>query len=165
MTLDASCYGLFAFGALPADHPAVTAHMHAAAERLWVGTDVGGVARYERDYYHQVERDDLETIPGNPWIICTLWQAMHRIAVAKDLGDLEKALVDLEWTRARARPSGVLAEQYNPHTGEAVSVSPLTWSHATVITVVMQYLLRHAELTGHRSGLIAELAMETDHAG
>ena len=45
----------------------------------------------------------------------------------------------------------------NPHTGEPVSVSPLTWSHATVITVITKYLLKHAELTGKRAGVLAEL--------
>ena len=64
----------------------------------------------------------------------------------------------LEWCRDRGLDSGVLAEQFHPHSAEPISVSPLTWSHATVITVVMRYLLKHAELTGTRSGLIAELA-------
>jgi GH15 family glucan-1,4-alpha-glucosidase len=160
MTADAANFALFAFGALPADHPAVMAEMKAIRDRLWVKTTVGGIARYERDYYQQIERDDIESVPGNPWIICTLWQAMHQIAIAKSVEELEKALDYLEWTRRRARPSGVLAEQYNPLNGDLVSVSPLTWSHATVITVVMQYLLKHAELTGQRLGLISELVKD-----
>jgi hypothetical protein len=51
----------------------------------------------------------------------------------------------------------VLAEQFNPHTGEPISVSPLTWSHAVVMTTVMQYLLKHAQITGARSGVLAEM--------
>ena len=31
-------------------------------------------------------------------------------------------------------------EQFTPHTGEAISVSPLTWSHATFVIVVVEYL-------------------------
>lgn len=157
MTVDAANFGLFAFGALPADHPAVVAEMDAIRERLWVKTDVGGIARYERDYYHQVEQEDIERVPGNPWVICTLWLALHRIAIAKTLPDLVRALDYIQWAQERALPSGVLAEQFNPKTGEPISVSPLTWSHATVITVVMKYLLKHAELTGTRSGAVAEL--------
>lgn len=161
MTHDAANFAVFAFGALPADHPAVVAEMKAIREKLWVQTPIGGIARYQRDYYHQVERDDVERIPGNPWVICTLWFAQHAIAAAKTLADLEKALEYLHWTRKRAHDSGVLAEQYNPHTGEPISVSPLTWSHATVMTTVMQYLLKHAELTGSRSGSVAELVRNT----
>ncbi|MCP3905548.1 MAG: glycoside hydrolase family 15 protein [Planctomycetes bacterium] len=157
MTVDAANYGVFAFGALPADHEAVRAEMAAITEKLAVRTPVGGIARYEHDYYHRVEHEDLENVPGNPWVICTLWVAQHHIATARTLADLEPALELLEWTRERARPSGVLAEQFNPHTGEPVSVSPLTWSHATVITTVMQYLLKHAEITGKRVGAAAEL--------
>ncbi len=158
LTSDSANAALFMFDALPADHPAVVAEMHALRQRLWVQTSIGGMARYERDYYHQIERHEVEKIPGNPWVICTLWLALHRIASAQTLVELEDALEYLEWTRERALSSGILAEQFNPHTGAPVSVSPLTWSHATVMTVVMKYLLTHAELTGARSGAIAELA-------
>lgn len=157
LTVDASNFGIFAFGALAPDHPAVMAEMRAIRERLWVKTAVGGVARYEHDYYHQVERTDIKTVPGNPWVICTLWLAMHQIATAGTLEELEEALEHLHWTRERAAASGVLAEQFHPYTGDPISVSPLTWSHATVMTVIMQYLLKHAQLSGTRSGIPAEL--------
>lgn len=158
MTLDSSAYALFAFDALPAAHPRVVAHMQAVSERLWVKTDIGGVARYEHDYYHQVERTNIDAVPGNPWVICTLWMAQHAIAMATTVAELERALPYLEWTQRRAMSSGVLAEQYDPYTGASVSVSPLTWSHATVMIVVMQYLLKYAELTGRPSGAVAGLA-------
>ena len=157
MTVDAANFGLFAFGALPADHPAVVAEMNAIHERLWVRTPIGGIARYEHDYYHQVEHEDIERVPGNPWVICTLWLALHKIEIARTPADLEKALEYLDWAQERSLSSGVLAEQFNPLTGEPISVSPLTWSHATVITVAMRYLLKHAELTGKPSGVVAEL--------
>ena len=59
-----------------------------------------------------------------------------------------EALEYLEWTRWRAAPSGVLAEQYHPWSGQQISVSPLTWSHATLMTTVLQYRRKHAELSG-----------------
>ncbi|MHC4908098.1 MAG: glycoside hydrolase family 15 protein [Planctomycetota bacterium] len=158
MTVDAANYAIFAFGALPPDHPAVMAEMKAIRNRLWIRTEVGGIARYESDYYHQVERDDVDNVPGNPWVICTLWVAMHQIEIAKSIDELERALPYLEWCRHHSLESGVLAEQFHPYTGAPISVSPLTWSHATVMTTVMRYLLKHAELTGKRSGLVAELA-------
>jgi GH15 family glucan-1,4-alpha-glucosidase len=162
MTHDASNFAIFAFGALPATDKAVIAEMEALKQKLWVRTPVGGVARYQRDYYHQVERSDIEKVPGNPWVICTLWLAQHAIAAASNVAELESSLEYLQWARERALPSGVLAEQFHPYTGEPISVSPLTWSHATIMTTVMQYLLKHAELTGARSGVVAELAQKRD---
>ena len=32
---------------------------------LLVKTDIGGVARYENDYYHRVG-EDIKNVPGNP---------------------------------------------------------------------------------------------------
>jgi hypothetical protein len=46
----------------------------------------------------------------------------------------------MEWVAARALPSGILAEQVNPYTDEPLSVSPLTWSHATFVAMVQHYL-------------------------
>lgn len=160
MTVDAANCAIFAFDALPADHTAVMAEVDAIEQRLTVNTPIGGIARYERDYYHQVEHDNIEDVPGNPWVICTLWIAQHKIAIAKTTDELKEALKYLNWTLQRSRESGVLAEQYHPYTGEAISVSPLTWSHATVMTVTLQYLLKHAQITGKPSGVIAELAMK-----
>jgi len=157
MTLDASAWGLFAFDALPARDPKVAAHMGAVRDRLSVGTPVGGVARYENDYYHQVESADVQRVPGNPWAICTLWLAQYDIATATTVEQLQRAIPRLEWTRSHSLESGVLAEQFDPYTGAPISVSPLTWSHATVMTTIVQYLLKQAQLTGKPAGTVAEL--------
>jgi len=50
----------------------------------------------------------------------------------------------LSWVAAHTLPSGVLPEQINPLTGEPISVSPLTWSHATVIATAHRILRRLA---------------------
>ncbi|MCH2135269.1 MAG: glycoside hydrolase family 15 protein [Phycisphaerales bacterium] len=147
MTLDASAWGLFATGAIDVDDPRLSAHLAAVDERLTVKTEVGGVARYEHDYYHQVESEDIDRVPGNPWIICTLWRAQWIIARATTLDALKEALEPLEWTAGNALPSGVLAEQLDPYTGAPLSVSPLTWSHATVMTTVALYLRRQDQLS------------------
>ena len=70
-----SFFGLWYFGMLAADAPRIVATMQAVRDRLWVKTEVGGVARYENDYYHRVSQD-IENVPGNPWFICTLWLAL-----------------------------------------------------------------------------------------
>jgi len=158
MTLDASAWGLLAFGALDAHDAKLAAHMNAVRNRLTIKTAIGGVARYENDYYHQVESKDTDRVPGNPWAICTLWLVQYDIATATTIESLENAIAGLEWTRNLALESGVLAEQFDPYSGAPLSVSPLTWSHATVMTTTVQYLLKHAQLTGNRAGLTAELA-------
>ncbi|MBS0197822.1 MAG: glycoside hydrolase family 15 protein [Planctomycetes bacterium] len=140
MTADAANYAIFAFTGLPVDDPMVRDEMENARERLAVKTGVGGYARYERDYYHQIERDNIEMVPGNPWVICSLWRAQWVIANAKNKDDLKEAMDLLEWCVWRAEKSGVLAEQFHPYTGDPISVSPLTWSHATFVMVVMEYL-------------------------
>jgi glucoamylase len=137
--IDASMYGTFAFGAYAPNDPKVEATMKAIRDRLWCKTEVGGVARYEADYYHAVSQDK-ENVPGNPWFICTMWLALHTIAKAKSVEELADAIKILEWVDEHKLPSGVLAEQVNPYTNAPMSVSPLTWSHATVVDVVQSYL-------------------------
>ena len=66
--------------------------------------------------------------------------ADYRIASARTLEELEQAVEILEWVVKRALPSGILAEQVDPLTGAPVSVSPLTWSHSTVVATVIAYL-------------------------
>ena len=144
-TLDASVFGLFQFGMFAADDPRVVSTMQQVEQRLWCRTEVGGVARYENDYYHQVSQD-IGAVPGNPWIICTLWLAEWYIAKAKTPAELARALEILDWTREHTLKSGVLAEQLHPYTGDPMSVSPLTWSHATVVMTVREYLSKQEAL-------------------
>jgi len=136
--VDASLAGLWLFGMFAPDDPRVTATMEGIRDRLWVKTWVGGMARFENDRYHQVSQE-IANVPGNPWFICTLWLAQWHIAVARTPADLEAALDILNWTVAHALPSGVMAEQVNPYTNAPLSVSPLTWSHATFVSTVREY--------------------------
>ena len=152
--LDASLYGLFAFDAYPADDPRIKATMWAVRDRLWIKTDVGGVARYENDYYHRVE-GDADKVPGNPWFICTMWLAQFAIAKAKRPEELAEAVEILEWVASRTLPSGVLAEQVHPYSNAPLSVSPLTWSHATVVMCVQEYLEKLEELESRKAGVSA----------
>jgi len=143
--LDSSMYAIFKFHLFEADDPRVESTMKAIEEKLWVKTRVGGVARYENDYYHRIS-NDISAVPGNPWFICTLWLADYYITRAKTAAQLKAALPIFEWTAAHALESGVLAEQVNPYTNEPISVSPLTWSHATVISTCIKYLEKLEEL-------------------
>ena len=147
-TLDASLSGLWYFGMFAPDDPKIVATMQAVRDRLWVKTDVGGVARYENDYYHQASQD-IESVPGNPWFICTLWLAQWYIATAQTEDDLKPALYILNWAADHALPSGVMAEQVHPYTNAPLSVSPLTWSHATLVMTVREYMARQVAISEH----------------
>ncbi len=129
-TCDASLWALFAFGLFSADDPRLVSTMNTLRQRLWVNTPVGGMARYENDPYHRVSQD----LPGNPWFICTLWLADYLIERSKTIEDLDEAIAIMKWVADHALPSGVLAEQVHPFTGAPLSVSPLTWSHATFVS-------------------------------
>ena len=115
----------------------------AAVERdLRIHGQIDGIARYAKDYYFRRTED----YPGNPWIICTMWLAQARIALATDLDELGHAKFWLDWAIARAETTGVLAEQFHPETGEPLSVSPLTWSHAEYCRTVQDYISRYLDL-------------------
>lgn len=137
-TVDSSVLGVLRFGVLDADSPQMGCCARHVREKLWVNTPIGGLARYENDYYHRKSHD----VPGNPWIICTLWLAEYEIERAGSPADLRPAMDLMEWATQRALPTGVLPEQVDPFTGEPLSVAPLTWSHAEYVYVVMAYLRR-----------------------
>ncbi|PYQ58821.1 MAG: glycoside hydrolase family 15, partial [Acidobacteria bacterium] len=138
-TIDASAFATFYLGAFPAESAMVEGTMRAVRDKLWVQTEVGGLARYENDSYQRVG-DAAPAEPGNPWLICTLWLAEHAIARATSVAELQSALDLVRWVRSKARPSLVLPEQIHPFTGAPLSVSPFTWSHAQVVSVVRGYL-------------------------
>ena len=141
LTVDASLFGVFASGLLPPEHPMVVSTMKAVEERLAVRTDVGGIARYERDGFFRVT-EDFARVPGNPWIVCTLWLAQYKIAMAQTPKQLDSAAKILCWVARHARPTGVLPEQLHPFEERMISVCPLAWSHAEFVITVADYAAR-----------------------
>ncbi len=144
-TLESSLYAVWSFGVLPPDDLRVVGTMCSIQEGLWVKTDVGGIARYTNDYYFRVS-DDIETVPGNPWFICTLWLARWHIAIATSVEEMQIARTTLEWASDRAMEAGLLSEQLHPYDGSPISVAPLTWSHATFIETVVDYVNKYNQL-------------------
>lgn len=138
-TVDASLFGIFYFGAFSPKDEMVINTMKAIEERLSVP---GGVARFENDPYMRTSTE----VTGNAWFICTMWLAEYYIAEAADAAGLDKALDILKTITTQAKPSGVLAEQFDPITHEHTSVAPLTWSHSTYVATVHSYLKRKREL-------------------
>lgn len=146
MTVESSMFGLFEFGVLPAEDDRVARTMGAIAEQLRVKTDVGGIARYTNDYYFR-QSDDIDKVPGNPWIICTLWVASFQIETARTLEDLSEPRRTLEKVTTFALPGGNLPEQVQPENGAPLSVAPLTWSHATYVQIVCKYVRKLEQLS------------------
>jgi GH15 family glucan-1,4-alpha-glucosidase len=137
-TPDASIALLWQFGILPPDDPRMVSTMQRLERALTVQTSVGGIARYINDYYQSVT-PPTKDIPGNPWIITTLWFTQWRIALAKTSEDLRRPALDLLWAASKASQSGMLPEQMDPLTGAPLSVAPLTWSHAVYMETAVLF--------------------------
>ncbi len=134
-TIDmSSIYAIFAYGVLDIHDPIVTECIQTIEEKLRIHTGIDGVPRYTGDrYYIQVEG-----VP-NPWYITTLWLAQYYARTAKTTQDLEVVTHWLSWTVTHSPLSGVLSEQLHPFSGEQLSATPLTWSHAEYVRTVMLY--------------------------
>ncbi|HVW66883.1 MAG TPA: glycoside hydrolase family 15 protein [Candidatus Peribacteraceae bacterium] len=145
LTPDASLAMIWKLNVLPPDDPRVVSTMTQLQNLLRVKTNIGGLSRYTVDHYQSVTQPTND-VPGNPWIITTLWDAQWQISRAKSLDDLGPARAALEWAKTYASAAGILAEQLNPFTGAPLSVAPLTWSHATYVETVLQYVKKEKEL-------------------
>jgi len=128
-TLDASSmYAAMMFGT-GANPEHLKATVKALEEKLLAKGPAGGLPRYLDDNYMRSD----PTSPGNPWFICNLWLAQYYVLEK----DFAKAASIVDWTLAKALPSGVLAEQTDPKTGAPIGVAPLVWSHAELINTIL----------------------------
>lgn len=142
-TVDASLFFLWRMGILSAEDPRMKSTVAAIIDKLHVSAPIGGIARYENDVY-QFDWDHMKqgSVPGNPWIITTLWLADYEIETAKSKEDLDVPLGRILWACDRANIAGILPEQVQPITGEHLSVAPLTWSHAGFVCTILRYLTK-----------------------
>jgi glucoamylase len=155
MTLDSSVCGLVLFGVLDPSDPKARQALAAVADGLAVKTPVGGLARYKGDTWH-LAADNPAHVPGNPWFITSLWMMRCEIGAADTMEALEKSLRWMRWVAQRCQPSGILAEQVHPETGEPLGVAPLSWSHAEVVAAMVEYLERRSYLM-ERAGRITHV--------
>ena len=133
--LDASSfYGPFRFGIFAPDDPRMLAAYEMAKSRLSVGIPIGGTARYEGDNFCK----SVDSATGNPWLVTTLWLAQYKIVAASSLPELLEVAKDIEWAASHAKHS-MLPEQLHPQTGDAISATPLTWSHAEFVRTVIEF--------------------------
>ncbi len=134
-TIDmSSIYAIFAYGVLPVNDPIVKECITTIEEKLRIHTGIDGIPRYEGDrYYLQVEG-----VP-NPWYITTMWLAQYYALTATSNEDLDTVRYWLNWVVIHSPVSRVLSEQLHPFTGDQLSATPLTWSHAEYVRTIMQY--------------------------
>lgn len=134
-TIDmSSIYGIYTYGVLDVTDPRVTESIQTIEEKLRLHTGIDGVPRYVGDRYYM----QVEGVP-NPWYITTLWLAQYYAQIAKKTEDLEIVTHWLTWSVRHSPLSGVLSEQLHPFSGEQLSATPLTWSHAEYVSTIMLY--------------------------
>lgn len=141
-TYESSVAALYLCELFPVDNERVERTMESTAAALQVRTGVGGIARYHGDYYFR-RSDDLANVPGNPWFVTTFWLAEWQIRRARSRAELQAVKHYLEWANRYKLPSGVLAEQLHPYSGEPLSVAPLIWSHAAYVKTVLSYCQKY----------------------
>ena len=134
-TIDmSSIHAIYTYGVLPIDDPLVISSIATIEEKLRIHQGIDGVPRYTGDRYYMQESG----VP-NPWYITTLWLAQYYAKIAKNQEELNKALHWMKWTVTHSPLSGVLSEQLHPFTGEQLSATPLTWSHAEYVHTIIYY--------------------------
>lgn len=129
-TIDSSSFfGVFMYELFPLESDEVTSTIASLEATFGASQDAPGVPRYENDAYHRKD----PSVPGNWWIITSLWLAQYYSMV----GQPGRAMSVLEWVKNHAETSGILPEQINPSDGSFLSVAPLTWSHAEYISTML----------------------------
>lgn len=128
-TVDISAFfGAFIFGLFALESEELSSTYQTIVNTFGTDGKTHGVPRYEDDMYQR--QDDS---PPNPWFITSLWLAQYNF----ELDENERAYEILAWVKEHASDTGTLSEQLDPHTGERISVEPLTWSHAEYISTLL----------------------------
>jgi len=134
-TIDSSSvYAMHHFDILDVTDSRMQRSIQAVEKKLKIEGDVGGICRYENDYYFRVS----QFTPGNPWIITTIWLAEYYLKLAKKPEDLDKVFEILEWVLDKSKFSGILPEQLHPFNKQNISATPLIWSHSEYVKLLLQ---------------------------
>lgn len=127
-----SVFGAFMFGLFPIRETELQQALQSLLHAFPTQKDHYGLPRYENDHYLRAD----SSTPGNPWFIASLWLAQYCV----EIGDAEKAYSIINWVQAHTTSTGVLSEQIHPHTGEFLSVAPLSWSHAELVATLLDLI-------------------------
>ena len=127
-----SVFGAFMFGLFPIRELELQTALQSLLKVFPTHEGAYGLPRYENDTYLRTD----DALPGNWWHIASLWLAQYCI----ETGDSETATKIIDWVQQYAGPTGILSEQLDPHTGESLSVAPLTWSHAEFVATLLDMI-------------------------
>jgi GH15 family glucan-1,4-alpha-glucosidase len=116
--LDASALMLALVGFLPGDDPRIRSTVQVISRQL---TDSRGLV-------HRYLADEIEGEEGT-FLLCTFWLA-HALALT---GDVTRARHVIETALAHANDVGLLAEEADSRTGEALGNFPQAFSHIGLI--------------------------------
>lgn len=134
-TIDSSAvFGAYLFGLFDSDSHEVVTSIETLQHTFEFSTDRPGLPRYEHDTY----RRESDEVTGNWWYISTLWHAQYLI----DQGDKASAIKIIDWVIEHALSTDALGEQINPITNQQIAPSPLTWSHAELVSTLLDLLER-----------------------
>ncbi|PLX20584.1 hypothetical protein C0584_05060 [Candidatus Parcubacteria bacterium] len=137
-----SFYAVYYFSVLEAGNEKLDQAFNVVLDNLSMQTPIGGTSRYVGDNFHRVNQD----APSNPWYLTTFWRAQYQVAKAKSRKELSEIKETIRWAINLATPSKMMAEQVKSDTGEQISASPLTWSHAELVSLVLSYIKKYKEL-------------------
>lgn len=95
------------------------------------------------DTYIRFVGDDYRSVDGatNIWIVPTLWVAQIMI----EIDDMMPAARAIDWTLALETWNPFIPEQVDPQTQESTLISPLVWSHAELISTLLDYMSNPSE--------------------
>lgn len=139
-------FGLWYYEVLGKDDPMFIGTQKAVEQHLHNKKGIGGYIRYENDQYYKIPGADL----SNPWIVTTLWELQRKIKFADSVDELVALSAELNWVIDRLNNIPVMAEQFNPYSGETLSASPLAWSHSLFVETVLTYSERMDQLGGKK---------------
>lgn len=129
-TVDSSSlFGAFMFGLFDMDSTEVKSSYDTLRKTLTC--EEVGVIRYPADDYYRVNPD-----MANVWPVTSLWFAQY----AMEVGDMKRAHRTLGWVIDKMSQSGTLAEQLSPFEHQPLSVSPLAWSHAELLSALLDMI-------------------------
>jgi GH15 family glucan-1,4-alpha-glucosidase len=136
-TIDnSSVFGVFLFGLFDAKSTQLTSAIETTKELFGINNGAIGLPRYENDNYRRVHPE----VTGNYWFIVSLWLAQYDA----DTGNIEKTFEILDWVKAQALSTGIMAEQFDPVEQINISPAPLTWTQAEYLSTLLDTITRNS---------------------
>jgi len=129
-TIDnSSVFGVFMFGLFDISSSELKSAVETTKEVFGINNGTLGLPRYENDDYRRSD----PSITGNWWLICSMWLAQYDA----DTGNEDETFKILDWVKAHALSTGMMAEQIDPRTDESISPAPLTWAQAEYLSTLL----------------------------